>query len=425
MFDKLPYEIQDLIFQYSSLESAVPLSRTCRALHDRWNSLEDLQREKVLARVPWFSLDESDGPKSWDACAVAIVTRTGDCIKGQKGWEYVTKENSMEVLLGENRNAQDLSPVDIESLDEAHVISVDGKFPPDNFPSSKKTLVGTSSGLGPMSLLAENDDYFHCHFLEEELKEHHTIVSKALCPKVQGMYIVDIRDVGELLGFTTKVSLLPGNQGALIVSYEVENFHEDENDYQVAKLFHLPGGQSLPFMNDDLLDSGTVCTQLGPSLSLEDFNFLVYYPKTPNNFNMSYNGYFYVMVLHDQWIRVWADLDNVDEEDNVRLSHNTNVPMMQCMSHSPDINKHKRCLNDRFFILQPVSVPHTNSIADLKTGKTYSTGPVEETREGARFIKCTTPYFDKTDPTAPRFFTWMHDRYPPVPGLMDGTWRNN
>lgn len=85
-------EIQEKLFAQCSVEQLVALRQTCQSFYTTLNSLdESLVRQKVLQRVPWFSVNDTDaGNDSWNKCALLIARRSAQATKkGDTKWKLM------------------------------------------------------------------------------------------------------------------------------------------------------------------------------------------------------------------------------------------------------------------------------------------------------------------------------------------------
>lgn len=85
-------EIQEKLFARCDVEELVALRQTCKSFFTTLNALdESLVKRKVLQRVPWFSVNDTDaGNDTWNKCALLCAKRSAQaCKRGDKKWKLM------------------------------------------------------------------------------------------------------------------------------------------------------------------------------------------------------------------------------------------------------------------------------------------------------------------------------------------------
>lgn len=91
------------IYKQCDLESCIALSQVCSESHVLFNSLdESVLRAKVLERVPWFDLRDSNA-STWQEAVRIVVSRTAKALDDKNLNLYLVKDLKVTAYLGCNK----------------------------------------------------------------------------------------------------------------------------------------------------------------------------------------------------------------------------------------------------------------------------------------------------------------------------------
>lgn len=256
------------IFNLCDLETCVALSQACSFNYTLFNKLDDLVSRKVLKRVPWFTLNDSDAT-TWQKCALLLVSRTKRGLDSSQKHLYLLK--NLNVAVSRRRNdtlvepsvdlqneevrknltplfdtqlgqkyvvqgsklltpgvALDLKTMVTETTDYDGVDTFDYTTCPNKATLSSGLVIRNAETDGYLRIMDENDDLVHVRFLSKEGMSDMLVDKKMLQHYLDCNGEVELKsimdDTFEAPGINeldasvgTLVNLLPGSGGALVV----------------------------------------------------------------------------------------------------------------------------------------------------------------------------------------------------------------
>lgn len=341
------------VFEECDLETCVALSRTCSLYYGLFMRLDKngTLQTKVQKRVPWFELGDS-GTQTWSQCALLLVERSRRGLDPANENLYLIKDLKVAVSLGRNE-VQMVDYTDLQQDDELRVRLqplFEGELVSDVM--GEDVMIGTNlavpetqidlrtmvtsasrfegsvlvdleeypnldtspSGLvvrherldGHVRVMDENDKLLHVRFSKGD-RQADTLIFKERpycerCP--DGAYIVkstifpqfldpfaqmhDALEPDEIDG--SLVSLLPGAQGALVITSPTGQGYRQIVGY-VEPVYRLP--------------TVLICTIPTSTTYLEAYTDIT--TGSGSRFWVTYGGYLFVFFA-GRFFRLWVDL---------------------------------------------------------------------------------------------------------------------
>lgn len=339
------------VFEECDLETCVALSRTCSLNYGLFMRLDKngTLQSKVQKRVPWFELGDS-GTQTWSQCALLLVERSRRSLDPANENLYLIKDLKVAVSLGRN-DVQMMDYTDLQQDDELRVrlqplfegelvpnvmrdnvmigtnLAVPGaqidlrtmvtsayegnvlvgleEYP--NLDTSPSGLVVRHESLhGHIRVMGENDKLLHVRFSRGEMWADALIFKeRPYCDRgPDGAYTVKSTIFPQFLApFASRydelepdlidgslVSLLPGAQGALVITCPSGQGYRQMVGY-VEPVYRLP--------------TVLICTVPTTSTYVQAYTDNI--TESSSRFWVTYGGYLFVFFA-GQFFRLWVDL---------------------------------------------------------------------------------------------------------------------